>query len=56
MLQNLMSNKGFRRTIGAKGMKYTFPPGKRTGFDPEGVVVRLIENNAHGRVVHAGQK
>ena len=37
-------------------MKYTFPPGKRTGFDPNGVVVRLIENNMHGRVVHAGQK
>jgi len=37
-------------------MKYAFPNGRRTGFDPDGVVVRLIENNAHGRVVFAGQK
>ena len=52
----MQETKGFTATIGAKGMKYTFPPGKRTGFDPNGVVVRLIENNQHGRVVFFGQK
>lgn len=52
----MQATKDFPAIIGAKGMKYTFPPGKRTGFDPNGVVVRLIENNAHGRVVHAGQQ
>lgn len=52
----MQATKDLTATIGAKGMKYTFPPGKRTGFDPNGVVVRLIENNTHGRVVHAGQQ
>jgi len=52
----MQATKDFPAIIGAKGMKYTFPPGKRTGFDPQGVVVRLIENNTHGRVVHAGQQ
>ncbi|MCW5773247.1 MAG: ABC transporter substrate-binding protein [Rhodospirillaceae bacterium] len=52
----MQATSGFTATIGAKGMKYTFPPGKRTGFDPNGVVVRLIENDQHGRVVFAGQK
>lgn len=52
----LQATKDFPMTIGAKGMKVTFPDGKRTGFDPEGVVVRLIENNKHGRVVHSGTK
>ena len=39
----------------------TFPPmefmkdGKRTGFDPQGAVVRVIKNNQHGPVVFAGQ-
>jgi branched-chain amino acid transport system substrate-binding protein len=52
----MQATKDFPAIIGAKGMKYTFPPGKRTGFDPQGVVVRQIENNTHGRVVHAGQQ
>jgi branched-chain amino acid transport system substrate-binding protein len=42
--------------MGAKGMKYVFPEGKRTGFDPNGMVVRVYEGDQQGRVVHVGQK
>jgi len=42
--------------MGAKGMKYSFPDGKRAGFDPNGMVVRVYEKDKQGRVVHVGQK
>jgi len=42
--------------MGAKGMKYSFPEGKRTGFDPTGMVVRVYEGDSQGRVVHVGAK
>src|SRR6185503_5231390 len=41
---------------GVMGMKYGFPDGKRTGFDPNGMVVRVYEGDKQGRVVHVGQK
>ena len=40
--------------MGAKGMKYQFRDGKRTGFDPNGMVVRVYEGDRQGRVVHVG--
>jgi branched-chain amino acid transport system substrate-binding protein len=42
--------------MGAKGMKYAFPEGKRVGFDPNGMVVRLYEKDKQGRVLHVGSK
>ncbi len=42
--------------MGAKGMAYAFPEGKRTGFDPNGMVVRVYEGDQQGRVVHTGQQ
>ena len=42
--------------MGAKGMSYDFPEGKRTGFDPNGMVVRVYEGDKQGRVIHVGQK
>ena len=30
--------------------------GKRAGFDPNGMVVRVYEGDKQGRVVHVGQK
>jgi branched-chain amino acid transport system substrate-binding protein len=33
-----------------------FPEGKRTGFDPNGMVVRAYEGDKQGRVIHVGQK
>ncbi len=52
----LASTQNFTGAIGAKGTSWSFRDGKRTGFDPQGAVVRVIKNNQHGPVVHAGQK
>jgi branched-chain amino acid transport system substrate-binding protein len=51
-----MQSLSFSGVMGAKGMKYVFPEGKRTGFDPNGMVVRVYEGDKQGRVVHVGQK
>src|SRR5262245_43600493 len=51
----LASSTGLRGAIGAKGTAVGFKDGKRTGFDPQGAVVRVIKNNQHGPVVHSGQ-
>jgi branched-chain amino acid transport system substrate-binding protein len=51
-----MQSLSFSGVMGAKGMKYVFPDGKRTGFDPNGMVVRVYEGDKQGRVVHVGQK
>ena len=51
-----MQSLSFSGVMGARGMKYVFPDGKRTGFDPNGMVVRVYEGDRQGRVVHVGQK
>jgi len=51
-----MQSLTFSGVMGAKGLKYVFPEGKRTGFDPNGMVVRVYEGDKQGRVVHVGQK
>jgi len=51
-----MQTTHYAGIMGAKGMKYVFPEGKRTGFDPNGMVVRVYEGDRQGRVVHVGQK
>ena len=51
-----MQSLEFSGVMGAKGMKYVFPDGKRAGFDPNGMVVRVYEGDKQGRVVHVGQK
>lgn len=51
-----MQSASFSGVMGAKGMKYQFPEGKRTGYDPNGMVVRVFEGDMQGRVVHTGQK
>src|SRR5688572_3755742 len=51
-----MQSLTFSGVMGAKGMKYVFPDGKRTGFDPNGMVVRVYEGDRQGKVVHVGQK
>jgi branched-chain amino acid transport system substrate-binding protein len=52
----IASTTGFVGASGAKGSSWGFRDGKRTGFDPQGAVVRIIKNNQHGPVVFAGQK
>ena len=51
-----MQSLSFAGVMGAKGMKYSFPEGKRAGYDPNGMVVRVYEGDKQGRVVYAGQK
>jgi branched-chain amino acid transport system substrate-binding protein len=51
-----MQSLTFSGVMGAKGVKYVFPDGKRTGFDPNGMVVRVYEGDKQGKVVHVGQK
>lgn len=51
-----MQSLTYAGVMGAKGMKYVFPEGKRAGFDPNGMVVRVYEGDRQGKVVHVGQK
>lgn len=51
-----MQSLTYAGVMGAKGMKYSFPEGKRAGYDPNGMVVRMYEGDRQGRVVHVGQK
>ena len=51
-----MQGLRFSGVMGAKGMAYSFPDGKRAGYDPNGMVVRVYEGDKQGRVVHVGQK
>jgi branched-chain amino acid transport system substrate-binding protein len=51
-----MQSLTYSGVMGAKGMKYSFPEGKRAGFDPNGMVVRVYEGDKQGRVVYTGQK
>jgi branched-chain amino acid transport system substrate-binding protein len=51
-----MQKTNYEGVMGAQGMKYVFPEGKRTGYDPNGMVVRVYEGDKQGRVVHVGQK
>jgi branched-chain amino acid transport system substrate-binding protein len=51
-----MQATNYAGVMGAKGMKYSFPDGKRAGFDPNGMVVRVYENDKQGRVIYTGQK
>jgi len=51
-----MQSITYEGVMGAKGMRYSFPEGKRTGFDPNGMVVRVYEGGKQGRVVYTGQK
>ena len=51
-----MQSITYSGVMGAKGMKYSFPEGKRTGFDPNGMVVRVYEGDRQGKVIHVGLK
>ena len=53
-IREAMQSLTYRGVMGAKGMTYQFRDGKRTGFDPNGMVVRVYEGDRQGRVVHVG--
>ena len=52
----MQATKGFIGVMGAVGSSYGFADGKRTGFDPNGMVVRVYEGDKPGRVVHTGAR
>lgn len=52
----MQATKGFQGVMGGVGTSYGFADGKRTGFDPNGMVVRVYEGDIQGKVVHVGAK
>ena len=55
-IREAMQTVTYKGVMGAKGMEYHFPDGKRVGFDPNGMVVRVYEGDKQGRVIYTGQK
>ncbi len=51
----MQATKGWVGVIGAKDASISCGD-KRACFDPNGAVVRVIEKNTHGRVVHSGAR
>jgi len=54
--QAMQATRGYRGVLGSIPAAYTFEEGKRTGFDPQGMVVRMYEGDKQGRVLHVGTK
>src|SRR3954470_248927 len=54
--QAMQATKGYHGVLGALDASYGFQDGKRIGFDPEGMVVRMYEGDRQGRVLHVGTK
>jgi branched-chain amino acid transport system substrate-binding protein len=52
----MQSTRGFVGVMGAQGSSYGFADGQRTGFDANGMVVRVYEKDQQGRVVHTGAR
>jgi len=54
--QAMQATRGYKGVLGALDASYGFAEGKRIGFDPEGMVVRMYEGDRQGRVLHVGTK
>jgi branched-chain amino acid transport system substrate-binding protein len=54
--QAMQATKGFRGVLGSTDATYGFAEGKRIGFDPQGMVVRMYEGDRQGRVLHVGTR
>jgi branched-chain amino acid transport system substrate-binding protein len=54
--QAMQATRGYKGVLGAVDASYGFADGKRIGFDPEGMVVRMYEGDRQGRVLHVGTK
>jgi branched-chain amino acid transport system substrate-binding protein len=54
--QAMQATKAYKGVLGSVDATYSFPDGKRIGFDPEGMVVRMYEGDKQGRVLHVGTK
>jgi branched-chain amino acid transport system substrate-binding protein len=54
--QAMQATRGYKGVLGAVESSYGFAEGKRIGFDPEGMVVRMYEGDRQGRVLHVGTR
>lgn len=54
--QAMQATRGFKGVLGSIESSYGFADGRRTGFDPQGMVVRVYEGDRQGRVLHVGTK
>ena len=52
----MQATRSFQGVMGGVGTSYGFADGRRTGFDVNGMVVRVYEGDLQGKVVHVGQK
>ncbi|MEO8546681.1 MAG: ABC transporter substrate-binding protein [Burkholderiaceae bacterium] len=52
----MQSMRGVKGLLGSKDASYGFADGRRTGFDPQGMVVRVYEGDKQGKVVFSGTK
>lgn len=52
----MQATRGYKGVLGSVNATYGFADGKRIGFDPEGMVVRMYEGDRQGRVLHVGTK
>ena len=54
--QAMQATRGYKGVLGSVDASYGFADGRRIGFDPEGMVVRMYEGDRQGRVLHVGTK
>lgn len=52
----MQATRNLQGVMGGVGTSYGFADGRRTGFDVNGMVVRVYEGDLQGKVVHVGQK
>ena len=52
----MQATRGVKGLLGSEKATYGFADGRRTGFDPEGMVVRVYEGDVQGKVVFTGTK
>jgi branched-chain amino acid transport system substrate-binding protein len=52
----MQATRGYKGVLGSVESSYGFAEGRRIGFDPEGMVVRMYEGDRQGRVLHVGTK
>jgi len=52
----MQATKDFKGVMGSVNASYGFVDGKRSGFDTNGMVVRVYEGDRQGKVLHVGSK
>ena len=52
----MQATRGYKGVMGSVDAAYGFADGRRTGFDTNGMVVRVYEGDKQGRVLHVGVK